>query len=311
MRRREENFMTLGSTHRRTRSRRSLALALALSLALPPVLLPVAAVAQGAAPTTSADLAAIRIPVVPATEGPIHTILMFPFANKISATATNGFDGDIIGARVEDAIKVRLNEIGRYKGDSFLPTLPQIQRAVQDSGLDGLTETDVSPPYDSAVKGRRLADQIATDGYLLGTIEQVNVNQETRTVSVVIGATLYSTTTGRAVKALGATGRGISFNANDDPASLLQSAINDAAGHVVAALNADRSQGRQLAVQDVRPKHHSNIGTAALGVLLVAATAIVLATTHHHHNSGGGGGTTIVPPIPVVGGTPPTPPTGL
>lgn len=304
--------MIYATTRQNSRSRRSLAFALAASLLLPPALLPGAALAQGAAPTTGADLAAVRIPVVPATEGPIRTILMFPFANKTSDASNSGFDADIVGARVEDAIKVRLNETGRYKGDSFLPTLPQIQRAVQDSGLDGLTETDVAPPYDTAAKGRRLADQIATDGYLLGTVESISVNQQTRTVSVVIGATLYSTTTGRAVKALAATGRGISFAANDDPAMLLQSAVNAAAGHVVAALNADRAQGRPLIVQDVRPKHHSNkAGEIALGILVAAAVAIGLTTTHHHHSSGSGS-TTTTTTTPVTGtGGPPAPPTGI
>jgi len=284
--------------------RRPIALALALSL-LTPALLPAAALAQGAAPVTMSDLSAIRMPVVPVSEGPIQTILMFPFANKATDAAGAGFDADIVGARVENAIKTRLNTIGRYKANSFAPNLPQIQRAVQDSGVAGLTETDVAPPYDTAAKGLKLADQLATDGFLIGDVDSISVNPQTRTVSVVVDATLYSTQTGRAIKVLGATGRGVSFNAVDDPAMLLQSAINDAAGHVVAALNADRSQGRQVVVQDVHPKHRSNAGAIALGILVAAAVAIGLTTTHHHNNSGGG-----IPVVipPVTGGIPPAPP---
>lgn len=287
--------------------RRSVALALALSL-LTPALLPAAAGAQGAAPTTSADLSAIHIPVVPVSEGPIQTILMFPFANKASDAAGAGFDADIVGARVQNAIKIRLNTIGRYKANSFAPNLPQIQRAVQDSGIAGLTENDVAPPYDTTVKGRRLAEQLATDGYIIGDIDSISVNPQTRTVSVVIDATLYSTITGQAVKVLAATGRGVSFNAADNPSVLLQRAVNDAAGRVVAALNADQSQGRPRIVQDIRPKHHSNTGAVVLGVLVAAAVAIGLTTTHHHHNSSGGGTTTPVVIPPVTGGSPPPPP---
>jgi len=285
--------------------RRPIALALALSL-LTPALLPAAALAQGAAPVTMSDLSAIRMPVVPVSEGPIQTILMFPFANKATDAAGAGFDADIVGARVENAIKTRLNTIGRYKANSFAPNLPQIQRAVQDSGVAGLTETDVAPPYDTAAKGLKLADQLATDGFLIGDVDSISVNPQTRTVSVVVDATLYSTQTGRAIKVLGATGRGVSFNAVDDPAMLLQSAINDAAGHVVAALNADRSQGRQVVVQDVHPKHRSNAGAIALGILVAAAVAIGLTTTHHHNNSGGGGTPVVIPPV--TGGIPPAPP---
>jgi hypothetical protein len=302
----------------RPRASRPLALALALSMLLPSaatVLLPAAAWAQGAAPSTASDLSAIRIPTVPAAEGPIHTILMFPFASKIDPASASGFDGDIVGARVENAIKMRLNIIGRYKADSFSPTLPQIQRAVTDSGLAGITETDVAPPYDSGAKGRKLADEIATDGYLLGTIEAIQTNPQTRTVSLTITATLYSTETGLAVKALAYTGRGISYSVSDDPASLLQSAINDAAGHVVSALNADVA--RTPIKRDVKTAHHSTLGTVALGILLAAAIAIGITASHNtgHHGGGSSGTTTTTTtttttPPPVIGGTPPVPPFG-
>ena len=263
-------------------------LVLALALLLPGTALlhPAPASAQATGSSTAADLAAVPIPTVPASEGPIHTILMFPFANKIDASASpNGFNADIVGARVENAIKLRLNEIGRYKGDSFSPTLPPIQRAVQDSGVDGLTETDVAPPYDSSQRGRKLADEIATDGYLLGTIESIKTDEQSRTVSLTITATLYSTQTGQAVKALAYTGRGISYNTTDDPAALLQSAINDASGHVVSALNANLAP--VPVKRDVRVRHKNGIGEVALGLLVAAAIAIGVTATHHtsHHSS--------------------------
>ncbi len=286
-------------------------LALALSLLLPSagtLLLPAAALAQGAAPSTAADLAAIQIPTVPQNEGPIHTILMFPFTSKVDASS--GFDGELIGARVENAIKMRLNTIGLYKADSFSPTLPQIQRAVTDSGVAGITETDVAPPYDSSAKGRKLADQIATDGYLLGTIEAVQTDPQTRTVSVTITATLYSTQTGRAVKALAYTGKGISFSSADDPAALLQSAINDASGHVVSALNGSVAQAPVK--RDIRAHHNNKVGEVVLALLVAGAIAIGVTASHHsNHNNSSGGTTTTTPVTPVipVGGTPPAPPT--
>jgi len=317
--RRRKGIHMIHATHfgsflrqRRPRLGYPLALALALSLLLPTAaLLPAAAQGNGSA--TAADLAAIRIPTVPASDGPIHTILMFPFANKIDSGApASSFDVDTVGARVENAVKMRLNEIGRYNADSFTPTLPQIQRAVQDSGIDGLTEADVAPPYDSAQRGRKLADEIATDGYLLGTIEGIKTDEQTRTVSLTITATLYSTQTGRAVKALAYTGRGISYSASDDPAALLQSAINDASGHVVSALNANLAQAPVK--RDVRVRHKNGVGEVALGLLLAAAIAIGVTASHHtSHHSGGTTTTTPTTPVtpPVTGGGPPTPPGGL
>ena len=294
---------------RRPRAARPLALALALTLLLPTaaLLLPSPAAAQGGGSSTAADLAAVRIPTVPVSDGPLHTILMFPFASKVDASApASGFDADTVGARVENAIKLRLNEIGRYKADSFSPTLPQIQRAVEDSGVDGLTEADVAPPYDSAPRGRKLADEIATDGYLLGTIEAINTNEQTRTVSLTVTATVYSTQTGRAVKALAYTGRGVSYSTTDDPAALLQSAINDVAGHVVSALNANVAQAPVK--RDVRVRHKNGVGEVALGLLLAAAIAIGVTASHHtSHNSSSTstGTTTTTTTTTTTGGTPP------
>jgi hypothetical protein len=326
MRRRKEIYLM--TSHLLTRlitrcrhsgPKRSLALALAVSMLLPSaatLLLPAAAGAEGAA--TSSDLASIHMPMVPVQAGRIHTILLFPFTNTMSASASaNGFDGEVVGAQVENAIKMRLNVIGRYKADSFSPTLPQMQRAVQDSGVAGITETDIAPPYDTSQKGRKLADEIATDGYLLGTIDSITTDTQTRTVSVLVGATLYNTVTGTAVKTMAYTGRGVSYNTTDNPEALLQSAVNDAAGKIVSALNADTSQGRIATVPDVRPTHRSGVGPVVLGVLLAAAIAIGITAAHHssHNNSSGtsstgtgstgtGTGTGSVG----TGGTPPSPP---
>ena len=318
MRGRKGNFMNCVLLfgllrQRRPRAARLPALALTLMLLLPAAALlpPSPAAAQGNGSATAADLAAIRIPTVPASDGPIHTILMFPFANKIDAGASaGGFDADTVGARVESAVKMRLNEIGRYKADSFTPTLPQVQRAVQDSGVDGITEADVAPPYDSSTRGRKLADDIATDGYLLGTIEGIKTDEQTRTVSVTVTATLYSTQTGRAVKALAYTGRGVSYSTTDDPAALLQSAINDVAGHVVSALNANLAQVPVR--RDVRVRHKNGVGQVALGLLLAAAIAIGVTASHHtSHNNSTATTTTTTTPVTVTGGSPPTPPGGL
>lgn len=118
--------------------RRTLAAAQVLALLGSPACLLVAAQAQEVPPAASpaalppppADTTAagsgICIPMSSVQAGPIKTILLFPFANGISATDTSGgFSPDIVGARVEDAIKLRLNIIGRYKADSFSPNLPQ------------------------------------------------------------------------------------------------------------------------------------------------------------------------------------------
>jgi len=200
-----------------------------------------------------------------------------------------------VGARVEDAVKLKLNVIGRFKANSFSPALPQIQRALQEARVEGLSENDLVPPYDDAQKGQKIAAQIGTDGYLLGTIEALRVDPATRSVTLTVGATLRNSVTGGVAKVVGVTGHGISYNASDDPDSLLQEAVNDVAGHIVSALDAGTSHTEQLTPVRAQGEHHrSNSGGVLIGLLLLSAIGIAIGSSHHGGGGGnnGGGGTT-------------------
>jgi hypothetical protein len=303
---------TLG---KRTLLKRAGALGLALTLLLPPGGgLLATAQAQGQSPASTPPAGSqIQIPTAPMQAGPIHTILLFPLANGIAAGGNaGGFNPDIVGARAEDAIKLRLNVIGRYKANSFSPTLPQIQRALSEPNVSGnnLSENDLTPPYDDAQKGQKIAAQVGTDGYLLGSIDALRIDPATRNVSVTISALLYNTATGSVVKTLAYTGKGVSYNASDDPDSLLQSAINDAAGHVVSALNGSASEEqRPLVTPDFKRGHHDNSGSILLGILLAAAVGIAISSSHHGSSSSSSGSTGTGGSN--NGGGPPNPPTTI
>ena len=297
-----------------SRAKRSLALALAAAMLCPPGGLLAAAQAQGIAPVTPEAPApaapappagsAIRIPMSPVRSGPIHSILMFPFANAIPASGSaGGFNPDVVGARVEDAVKLRLNVIGRYKANSFAPSLPQIQRALQEARVEGLSENDLTPPYDDPQKTQKIAAQVGTDGYMLGTIEALRVDPSTHNVILTVSATLYNSATGTAARVLAFTGRGASYNPNDDPDALLQNAINDAAGQIVSALNGSLPQERMVPV-DYQRGRHSKGGSVLLGILLAAVVGIAFGSSHH----GGGGGSTGTTTTTSTGSGPPSPP---
>lgn len=292
-----------------TLPKRSLALALAAAMLCPPGGLLVAAQAQQApsaaqaAPTPPAG-SSIRIPMSPVTAGPIHSILLFPFVNAIPASgAAAGFNADQVGARVEDAVKMRLNVIGRYKANSFSPSLPQIQRALQEARVEGLSENDLAPPYDDSQKAQKIADQVGTDGYLLGTIEALRADATSRNVTLTVSATLYNSGTGTAARVLAFTGKGVSYNASDAPDALLQSAINDVSGQLVSALNGSQPT-EHLAPVDFQRGHHNKNGSILLGILLAAAVGIAIGSSHH--GGGGGGSTTVTTPTGTGG--PPSPP---
>jgi len=296
--------------------KRGLALALAAAMLCPPGGLLVAARAQQAPPVaqeTPAPAApalppgsAIAIPTSPVAVGPIHSVLLFPFASNLAAGAAAGFNADQVGARVEDAVKLRLNVIGRYKANSFSPTLPQIQRALQEARVEGLSENDLAPPYTDVQKTQKIAAQVGTDGYLLGSIEALRAASGTRNVSLTVSATLYHSENGSAARVLAFTGHGVSYNTTDDPDSLLQSAINDVAGQLVSALNGSLPQ-QHLASPDSVRGHRSSGGSILLGILLATAVGIAIGSSSHHSNNNGGGGTTTV----TTGGSGPPAPPGL
>ena len=276
----------------RTLAKRALAFALAAAMLCPPGGLLVAARAQ--APVVSPEMPApasptppagstIRIPMAPVMAGPIHSILLFPFASNVSAAGASGFNVDQVGARVEDAVKMRLNVIGRYKANSFAPSLPQIQRALQEARVEGLSENDLEPPYNDPQKTQKIAAQVGTDGYLIGSIESLHEDPATRNVSLIVSATLYNSATGTAARVLSFTGKGVSYNPGDDSDSLLQSAINDVAGQLVSALNGTVPQ--RVVSSDSARSHHSNNGAILLGILLAAAIGIAIGSSHHHSNN--------------------------
>jgi len=320
----ERNISMLTDSKGRTPScflaKRSLALALAAAMLCPPGGLLAAAQAQQtppappavsqAAPVPSAPAlpagSAIRIPTSPVAPGPIHSILLFPFVNNIPASGSAaGFNAEQVGARVEDAVKLRLNVIGRYKANSFSPSLPQIQRALQEARVEGLSENDLTPPYDDAQKTQKIAAQVGTDGYMIGTIEALRVEPSSRNVSLTVSATLYNSTTGTAARVLAFTGKGISYNPSDDADNVLQSAINDVAGQIVSALSGSVGQERMMPVGST-PTHHSSNSSILLGILLAAAVGIVIGSSHH---GGGGGGSTGTGTTTITGGGgPPSPP---
>lgn len=269
--------------------------------------------AAPAPPSVPATAGVIRIPMAPVEAGPIKSILLFPFANAIPAGgSTAGFNPDIVGARVEDAIKLRLNTIGRYQASSFSPRLPQMQRALSEPSAtgQGITENDLVPPYTSGATGQRITSQVGTDGYLLGTIEALSQDPKTRSVNLTISATLYSTVTGGPVKVLAYTGHGVSFNTTDDPNMLLQSAINDASGHVVSALNAQAAPQQKAAPVDFKRGRRSNKGSILLGILIAVGIGVAISAANRHGHSNNGGGNPITPANPVGPGIP-APPTGL
>lgn len=277
--------------------RRVVACGLALTMLCPPsggLLL----AAQAQSPMTGSSMAG--------RAAAIKSVLLFPFTNNVPATAnTGGASLDDVSARLEDAIKLKLNVVGRFRATSYSRTLASVQRGLDEP--KGLTQDDITPPFDDPQKAGKIAGQVATDGYLTGTIESLKNDPATRKVSLTVTAGLYDTQTGAAVKTMALTGYGISYNAADNPDMILQTAIDDAAGKIVSSLNALRNDKVITTVPESQ-RGHSNVGPTILIALLIGAAVYGLS----HRGGGGSSSSGTAPtttPAPTDTGGPPAPPT--
>ena len=236
----------------------------------------------------------------------VKSVLLFPFTNNVPATDPTGGAGiDSVSARLEDAIKLKLNVVARYRATSYSRTMASVQRGLDEP--KGLTQDDITPPFDDPQKAGKIATQTATDDFLTGSIASLKNDPATRKVSLTVAAALYDTQTGAAVKTMVVTGYGVSFNASDNPDALLQTAIDDAAGKIVSEMNALTNNRAVMTVADSQ-RGKSNAGPTILALLLIGLGAYALS----HRSSGGGSsstGTTTTTTTPTDTGGPPSPPT--
>jgi hypothetical protein len=268
---------------------RLIAFGLASLLVCPPV---GAAPPQPAAPAPAADSADTS------QSFNIRSILIFPFVNDA------GDPGEAVAGRISDAVKLKLNLVGKLKATSYDHRLSSIERAVNDQVL---SRDDVDGPFTDPQKSGRIASQINTDGYLIGGLESLTVDPNSKKVTLEVTATLYDTQTSVAVRSLGFTGTGVATSASEAQDAVLSDAVNDAASKIAAAINA----GAPAATGKTVVKESARGGKSAggSGVLLALLGAGLLIAAFHHgssssssppSSSGGGGGTT--------GGGPPPPP---
>lgn len=272
---------------RRILARRGLAFGLALAMLCPP-----ATGLMGAvwAQDSASGMAATK------------SILIFPFGKAEGASA----DTEAVAAKVDDAIKLRINTIGAYHATSYSRLLPSVQRSGPD-GDAALTTDDLTPPFDNA-KAVKIARQVGTDSYMLGTIESVTTDETTKKVTVVVTTSLHETQSGASIQTLGKTGEAVPNSSSDTTVNVTQGAINDVAGKVVAALNASAPKRAPMKVM-ASQRGRSKAGTSILFGILGTALLIAILSNSNGGGGGGGGGTTPTnnPPPPSSSG-PPAPP---
>lgn len=231
----------------------------------------------------------------------IHSILLFPISNQ-----TGSKDNDNAGPLLDDAIRLRLANVAKFRVQRFSRLLPSVQVALDSKDI---SSQDVAGPFSTdqdKERAAKLADRVGSDAYFLGNVESVTTDATTRKVTVVVTGNLYNTQSGETVKSFGVSGNGVPEAATDTATQVLQLAVNDAASQIASSINGipvmdDRSK------QPRAERRKSAAGGAAVALI---AGAILFAAFHHNgggssgSTTGGGGGTTTPP-------GPPSPPGGL
>lgn len=259
-------MFTHGFLQRRAAWMRRLAVSLTLALGFSPfaALLP-AAQAQGLTPAP-----------------PVKSILLFPTAAATGA----GAGADALTSALDDAIKLRLNLVGKYSVLTYTKFLPSVQRALSESGDGGLTDADVQPPF-THDNGQKIAALVGTDAFLINTITSYKQDPTTRHATVVVASRAFYSQTGQPVPGLGGiySGEAGPTSANDTDTDIQQGAINDAAARITSSLNAAAPQSAPI-VSPVSQRGSSHTVRNVIGGLLLATLLVAIINGSHF---GGGG----------------------
>jgi len=235
--------------------------------------------------------------LVPAGTVDVHSILLFPISNQSGSK-----DNDNVGPLLDDAIRLRLANVNKFRVQRFSRLLPSVQVAYSQKDI---TSTDMQGPFSTDQdkdRAAKISARIASDAYFLGNVESVTKDATSQKVTVVVTANLFNTDTGESIRSFGVSGAAVPGTPGDTPAQVLQLAVDNAAAQVASSINSIP------VVQDTTKKRHaeSHRSGGANVVLLLLAGAVVYAATHHGNSdssssstgTGGGGGN----------GGPPNPP---
>src|SRR3569833_520841 len=231
----------------------------------------------------------------------IRSIVIFPIAND----AGNGAES--IAPRIDDAVRLRLDSVNKFKVTRFSRLLPTVQRGLEDKDL---TEQDVAAPFGDDDKDQpraaKIAQRMDVDSYFVGNLDSYKVDSGTKTVTIQVTGTLYFTQSGASAKTVGASVTEKPSSTADDIDTVVQAAVNDAAGQIASGIN-----GLQVAAAPTvtAPPHHGPSLNGGGLLIAIAAGALIYAATHHDSSSsspasssggnGGNGGGNNPPPPPL------------
>ena len=221
------------------------------------------------------------VPATPLVPG-IRTIALFATTNDA------GTGGDVAASAYDNELKMRLNVSGTYQATSFTTRLPAIQRAITESsgGSGSLTSADIKTPVTDPASARRIAEVMATDGYLLDEVDSYKADPSTRAVSVTVSGSLYSTATGSAVRTFAVSGISAPEIAGEDESAVTERAVASAASQIVSTFGVVSKEQKTSELPN-STRGRGGVGGSLLLIALAGLLIGVLASNlgGHGHSS--------------------------
>lgn len=158
----------------------------------PPVAAPVPEPVVVAEPVAIPETTPVGLPWDYA--GPRFSLLVFPF----DSTELEGEGRYHLGSEVAKFLKDSTLRSPKYNGVTYTPRHPAIRRALEENTL---RESEVAPPFgldpDQTLAATRVARTMEIPKLLLGVVEGLEVNPETRQVTLTVTAQVLDAVSGR------------------------------------------------------------------------------------------------------------------
>jgi hypothetical protein len=131
---------------------------------------------------------------------PRYTLVVFPFDQGNTPNLPEGF-----GEAVASDVQTMLANSDRYSPFLYRSRLAPIQRAKEDNVLK---TSDMEPPFaEDRTKTLKLAQLLAAEYYLVGEIDDYQIDRTNRVAEITLKADLYDGKTGKLIKTFLVTGR--------------------------------------------------------------------------------------------------------
>ncbi len=212
-----------------------------------------------------------------------QTIIVLPFATPANCPI------DTLGGDMASSVASGLSAAKGVTAFGLTERLPAIRRATQVDKT--LKKEDLAGPFgtekDQIQLALKIAREVAADYVLVGSIDDITTDNDTKKADVMVSASLVNVSTGEIVKTDVVTGQSAPSTKADDSSVWVSQASGDAVAKIVANTATTQTNMQMLNTNTNNVVHKKSKKTTWLVGLLVAVGAGI-ALSGGSDSSGGG-----------------------